>query len=283
LVAVSQIPVYQQLRLNEWTCPSVETNSIVISHRLKSDAARCLVLALAISFPGFGQIATPKPAQEETLRFAVSSIKPSNPDAQMRDMRIMVSGPNLRAVNCTPDELLLSGLQIFWRSEGGPNWVRERRFDIVAKSEEGTSPSKLTPMTLQLLRDRFKLAWHIESREVRGWALTIGKKPDALLPAKDGERMGVTWGSSAVFRKMSMADFARSLAGPMDVPVVDRTGLKGEFDITLPLDEYRPPGADVTFADTLRNAVEGVGFRLVDEKVKRDQVIIDHAELPDAN
>ena len=72
----------------------------------------------------------------ETPRFAVSSIRPSRPDAQIRDMRISISGPNLRVVNCTVEELLLNAVQSSSRSEGGPDWVRERRFDIVANSED---------------------------------------------------------------------------------------------------------------------------------------------------
>ena len=114
----------------------------------------CLFLALIILS------LAPVRGQEQPPRFAVSSIKLSRPDAQMRDMRISISGPNLRVVNCTLDELLLNALQFSRRSEGGPGWVRERRFDILANSGAGASPDNLvlTQMVLQLLRDRFKLA-----------------------------------------------------------------------------------------------------------------------------
>ena len=227
----------------------------------------------------------PARGQEQAPRFAVSSIKLSRPDAQMRDMRISISGPNLQVVNCTLDELLLNALQVLRRSEGGPEWVRERRFDILANAEDGTSPNNLVlaQMVFQLLRDRFKLAFHKDSREVSGLALTVGKKQPDLTPAKDGERKGVAWGTSIVFTKVGMADFARSLSGSLNIPIVDRTGLKGEFDFTLRPDEYRSPDADVKLADRLRSSVEGLGFRMVGEKAKVDYVIIDHAELPDAN
>jgi uncharacterized protein (TIGR03435 family) len=232
----------------------------------------CLFLALLIL------ISAPVRGQEQHPRFAVSSIKLSRPDAQMRDMRISISGPNLRVVSCTLDELLLNALQLFWRSEGGPGWVRERRFDILANAEEGTSPDNqvLTQMVLQLLRDRFKLVFHKDSREVPGLALTLGKKQPDLSPSKEGERRGVIRGTSIVFTKIGMADFARSLAGWLDMPIVDRTDLKGEFDFTL------QPDGDGNFGDRLQSSVEGLGFRLVGEKVKVDYVTIDHAELPDA-
>ena len=163
--------------------------------------------------------------------------------------------------------------------------MRERRFDILANAKTGTSPSNvvLTQMVLQLLRDRFKLAYHRDTREVPGLALTLGKKQPDLSPSKEGERREVTWGTSIVFKKIGMAEFARSLSGPLNMPIIDRTDLKGDFDFTLRPDEYRSPDDDVKLADRLRGSVEGLGFRFVDEKVKVDYVTIDHAELPDAN
>jgi uncharacterized protein (TIGR03435 family) len=138
-------------------------------------------------------------------------------------------------------------------------------------------------MTLQLLRDRFQLAFHIDSREVRGLALTVGKKQPDVFPAKEGERREVTWGPPAVFKKIGMAELAATLSGPLNMPIVDRTDLKGGFDFTLRPDDYRSPAGDVTFADRLRSSVEGLGFKFVDEKVNVDYVTIDRAELPDDN
>lgn len=250
----------------------------------KFPIASYLILALMICCPGMAQQETaPKPDREPSPRFAVSSIKPSRPDAQMRDMRITVSGPNLRVVNCTVNELLVNTLQLFWRSEGGPDWVREKRFDISANGEDGVSPAILGQMVFQLLRDRFKLDWHVESKEERGWALTVGKKQPDLSPAQEGERTSVAWGASAAFRKVGMAQFADALAGPLQMPVVDRTDLKGEFDFTLPMNEYQSPAGDVPFADRVISAVEGLGFKLIEEKVPVKRVRIDHAELPDDN
>jgi uncharacterized protein (TIGR03435 family) len=228
--------------------------------------------------------AAPESAAAGPPRFAVSSIKLSRPDAQLRDFRVVISGSNVQALNGTLGELLL----LLVRSrhiEGGPGWVRERRFDIRANSEDGTSPNNpvLTQMTLQLLRDRFKLAYHIDSKEVAGLALTIGKKQPNLVPSKDGEQRGVTWGSSAVFKKFGMLDFSNALSDSLDTVIVDRTDLKGEFDFTLPLDDYRSPNGDVPFVDRLRSSVEGLGFKFVKEKVKVNYVIVDHAELPDDN
>jgi uncharacterized protein (TIGR03435 family) len=223
-------------------------------------------------------------AREEVPRFAVSSIKPSRSGATMQDFKMVISGPNVEMLNCTLGQLLLI-LEQSRYIEGGPGWIRERRFDIRANSEEGTSPNNrvLTQMTLQLLKERFKLAFHLDSKGVAGLALTVGRKQPNLVLSKDGEQRGVTWGSSAVFTKFGMLDFARALSDSLDTVIVDRTDLKGEYDFTLPLDEYRSPDGDGTFPERLRSAVEGFGFKFVSEKVKVDFVTIDHAELPDEN
>jgi uncharacterized protein (TIGR03435 family) len=234
-------------------------------------------LFLALIIPLLGQAQTPS--------FAVSSIKPSRPDAQMRDMKISVSGPNLRVVNCTLDELLGNALQVRRRSEGGPEWAREQRFDIQVNSEPGTTPNSLalTRMVLQLLRDRFKRAFHQESREVPGLALTLGRKQPALSPAKDRERREVTGARRFVFRKIGMAEFARTISGWLNSPIVDRTDLKGEFDFTVQPDDYRSSDDNVKLTERLRSAIEALGFKLVNEKVIVDYVTVDHAELPDEN
>ncbi len=225
-------------------------------------------------------------ARDDAPHFAVSSIKLSRPDAQMRDMKISISGPNLHALNCTAAELLLATFGTARpKLEGGPDWLRDRRFDISANADDGTLPNNLvlTKMILQLLRDRFKLAFHLDSREIRGLALTVGKKQPDLSPSKDGERRDVSWGTSVAFTKVGMADFARALSASLNTAIVDRTDLKGEFDFTLRPDDYRSPDNDVKLADRLRSSVEALGFRLVDAKVNVDYVIIDHAELPDEN
>jgi uncharacterized protein (TIGR03435 family) len=50
------------------------------------------------------------------------------------------------------------------QSAGGPEWVNSERFTISAKAPEGTALNALPTMALNLLKDRFKLLLHTESR-----------------------------------------------------------------------------------------------------------------------
>jgi uncharacterized protein (TIGR03435 family) len=93
-----------------------------------------------------------------------------------------------------------------------------------------------------LLADRFHLKFHRETKQMPVFALSVLKGgPKFALhkesaEGKDEPRLGVSIGSgkgklTAV--KMSMASFADSLGNQVDRVVVDRTGLKGEYDFTV--------------------------------------------------
>ena len=88
----------------------------------------------------------------------------------------------------------------------------------------------------------------------------------------------MNWGAPVTLKGVGMADFARILSGWLNMPIIDRTSLAGQFDFILELDD---DGG--TLPQRLQSAVEGIGFRFVDEKVRVEYVTIDHAELPGDN
>jgi len=55
----------------------------------------------------------------------------------------------------------LSALQI-----NGPDWMDSDRFDLDAKSPPGVPDSELMPMLQSLLKERFQLAAHRETKEM---------------------------------------------------------------------------------------------------------------------
>jgi uncharacterized protein (TIGR03435 family) len=157
----------------------------------------------------------------------------------------------------------------------GPDWMKRERFDVVAKLAEGASPDRAPEMLQQLLTERFKLTVHRETKEHAVYALTVGKNgpklvespADAVLPAKSasgpaapggpgpmqlsedasnliasGERTGpirVSSGAGGTMRlearNATMAALAEMLSRILDRPVVDMTGLKGTYQLTLNL------------------------------------------------
>src|SRR5262249_20360970 len=145
-----------------------------------------------------------------------------------------------------------------------------------------------------LLADRFHLAIHREMKEVSGYVLVIGKDGPRISASKDGagSSLGGTStqrrpdGSSSqhfVARKTSMIYVALMLGVITHRPVVDRTGLTGEFTFDL---EFAPPDAPLgeSSAPSVFTAVqEQLGLKLESAKVPAEVLIIDLAEKPSEN
>ena len=62
----------------------------------------------------------------------------------------------------------------------GPNWMKENRFDILAKMPEGATKEQVPLMLQALLADRFKLVAHRESQDHPIYALVVGKNGPKL-------------------------------------------------------------------------------------------------------
>jgi uncharacterized protein (TIGR03435 family) len=143
-----------------------------------------------------------------------------------------------------------------------PAWVRTDRWEIQAKlpanlpnysarqlREENTAEVIL--MLQGLLADRFHLKVHREMKELPVYALTIGKNGPKLQPTPQGGELRKAADGSLIevhgiassnrtdargrlqFQASSMQDTAEQLALYFDRPVVDRTGLKGEYDFMI--------------------------------------------------
>lgn len=81
------------------------------------------------------------------------------------------------------------------------DWMRESRWDILAKLPDGGSKEQIPEMLQALLADRFKLAIHRDKKELPVYALIVGKngpklteasaEPDAPLPDAPGRGFSV--------------------------------------------------------------------------------------------
>jgi uncharacterized protein (TIGR03435 family) len=170
--------------------------------------------------------------------------------------------------------------------EGAPDWVvgGSDRYTIEAKASDPakTTEAQLLEMLQTLLVERFKLKFHRETSERAGFALVAGKNGAKLKIAK-GDELVTNFGAQLkpapgqpidfTARKYSMARLANLLSQIGPGPVVDRTGLTGEYDFTLAWDEVNGP--------TLSAAVqEQLGLRLEAQKVPISMFVIDSAEKP---
>ncbi len=169
----------------------------------------------------------------------------------------------------------------------GAEKLGSQRFDLTAKADDGVilTAEELRPRLRRLLEDRFKLAAHHEQREVDGFALVVAKGGPKLKPAS-GEpepsgRAGIYPGGLHIMNA-NLSWFATNLKSPAGRPVVDKTGIEGNYDFEMrySLEDDRSTALP-SFFTALQ---EQFGLKLDKSKVTIDVVVIDHAEkMPTAN
>lgn len=174
--------------------------------------------------------------------------------------------------------------------QGAPDWViaGAERFTIEAKAEDpaATTEGQLLAMLRNLLIERFQMKFHLEDKQMQGFALTIGKDGVKFRESKS-EDTGVSFGNRAkpvlgapitmVARRQSMESLAKvlSLIGQMG-PITDQTGLAGFYDFRLAWDE-----ADGPLLSTALQ--EQMGLRLNKQQVPVPQFMFEAAQRPGAN
>ncbi|HLG54387.1 MAG TPA: TIGR03435 family protein [Vicinamibacterales bacterium] len=223
----------------------------------------------------------PAPDPNIPLYFEAASIRPANPDAQGQGIRRQPGG-RFNTINAPIRMLITFAYQLQnFQLVGGPDWVANERYDIVAKMEgdpppivPGSGADHMMLAMRSLLADRFKLVIRRETRQLDIYALTMakagGKPGPALKPASEdcspaalAARRGgppPTPGTSPVvcgmqqgpgrirFGSFPLSLFASGISNRVGRMVIDRTGLSGNWDFELtfaaePLNGPLPPGA----------------------------------------
>jgi uncharacterized protein (TIGR03435 family) len=195
-----------------------------------------LLLLFAVS--GYAQRTAVPPEYE------VSAIKP-NADGDFRyTFRIARDGA-IAATGITLKRLMMTAYDLQgFRILGGPDWVSSKRWDVQAKAAGTSSDAQARQMLRTLLEDRFQLRTHLEKRDMRVYELTVGRKGSKLRQVQDGNtRPEIQAGNGFIrFTRATTATFASQLSYALARPVIDRTGLAGEFSFDL---EWTPvPGED---------------------------------------
>lgn len=169
--------------------------------------------------------------------------------------------------------------------------ARSERYDVRARAGERVSEGLLKQMMQDLLTTRFKLQVHREQKTRPVYDLLVGKggprlpkdKTGTLPPGYPRESLPRVVDGSFVFGNVSMGEFVRQLSEirGIDLPVVDRTGIAGVYDITL-------KGAASAVLDPQGTSLltliqEQLGLKLESAKDSVEVVVVDHAERPSAD
>ena len=244
---------------------------------------------------------------EGPLSFEVASVKPAAPccaPGQWRGNRPGVDRLDFQYTTLWYDISYAYGVKSYQLF--GPDWLKDARFDIVAKGPAGTRREQLPQMMQTLLAERFKLEVHHETREISGLALAVGKNGPKLKEATaesgdglGGAHYGMSTSATGVerleVRGATMSSLCNTLSSLVGRPVVDRTGLTGRYDFTLEFsrnetqgggatggfNEPPPlpaPGQGTDIATSIYTSIQQLGLRLDSVKFPSDVIVVDHAE-----
>jgi uncharacterized protein (TIGR03435 family) len=225
---------------------------------------------------------------QEPLGFEDASIKPIPGFVNARGN---ASGPRITLSGYALEGLIMEAYHLeAWQLSGGPAWRDTDRFEIIAKApgEASPTPVQVREMLRSLLEERFKLKVHRETKEGPIYALVVEKNGPRLkkstasdLSYSAGGPRGVV---KLIFKKVSMNFFANQIASQAQLgrPVLDRTGLAGEWDFELTFVQgAASPDSDLP--DLFTALREQVGLKLESQKGPVEKLIIDRAERPSAN
>jgi uncharacterized protein (TIGR03435 family) len=260
-----------------------------------SDTLLAVALYLVASTQAAGGQAT-----QPQLTFDVVAIHRSPSDATGGGIMPLPSGSGYMARNMTAKMMMAVMYRIPSRQiEGGPEWFGTELFDMEARADHGGySMDELHTMFKNLLKDRFGLQFHIETREGPVYILTVargGSKmqddgPVGNLNVPITQRGPGQW----VGRKVPMEYLCWRLGQALEAdlrPVIDRTDLKDVYDFQLSFLPILALGAsadqlppEVRERPALRDALqEQLGLVLKPGKGPVDYYVVDHVNQPSAN
>ncbi len=229
--------------------------------------------------------------------FSVASVKPS-PRAVGKDYRRPITlGPGrVTSSNVSLKSLICDAYHVQPFQVTGPGWLDDDEFEIDAHADPAASKDQLRAMLVALLAERFHLAMHRDSKEMRIYALTVEKDGPKNLHAATGELRPTTSPQNFHGDMRQLANLISiglsiptvddptrpAIATGAPVPVVDKTGIDGNYDISVNL---RP---DNTFGDSFtrwqRALHDELGLKLETQRAPVEVLIIDRADrTPTAN
>ena len=242
--------------------------------------------------------------------FEVAAVRPSGP----REATSSSGGPG----TADPGRMTWTGQTLYkllWIAYDlpqyqvtGPDWLMTEPYDIVAKVPPGTTKEQVNVMLQNLLKERFRLVAHHESKEFPVEELTVAQggpklketdfDPNTPVGDSNLERgpdgflhliaPGIVTGGSVVAghyvasvigaKAQTMAQLASTLGSQLGHPVIDKTGLTGKYDFDVnagPAAAARGDGASDPGPNLAAAVQKQLGLKLTKFKGKLDVLVID--------
>ena len=200
------------------------------------------------------------------------------------------------------------------RLVGLPEWIDTERYAIAGTIPDGVPVSALPVLMTNLLKDRFRMVSHTETREMPVYNLVLARSDKRLGPSlkeTSAECRAAMEASLAAPQRgaspptvsgacpppglnigflsqggIDMAILTQDLINMVGRPVIDRTGLTGRYDFTL---KWTPapgtggpsgPPVDPDAPSIFTAVQEQLGLKLESARGPVEVVVIDRLEKP---
>lgn len=245
------------------------------------------------------------------------------PAFEVASIRRNPSGTTQQSVNVQPTGVtfinfqLRAIIQLAWgipqpaRLIGLPDWVNDR-YDVIAKTGAPVSPATMVgmrPALQALFADRMKMDAAVETREMPAYALVLAREDGRLGPAlkpstvvcagRGAAPQAAPQGPSGqepvpcgprpggpgrfVFVGSEISLFASVLSLQQRRTVVDRTGLKGLYDLDVTYAPETVGGAPADGPSLFTALQEQLGLKLDPEREVVEVLVVKGIERPTEN
>ena len=223
--------------------------------------------------------------------FDVVSIKP-NVTGSVVHRATTLPGGVFTATNVSLESLMSRAFGVVEAQiEGGPRWIGSDEYDVEARANTSAemSSEEVRPALQAMLADRFGLKVHRESRQGQIYSLTIAKGGPKMKEHTGEGRTGI--GASVGGGKIEirgtntrMARLAEYLSSQMGRPVVDHTGLSGEYDFFVAWASDDSASNDTNGGVSVFAALqEQLGLKVEAAKGPIETIVVDSATKASAN
>jgi len=264
--------------------------------RMFSGTAKALLIATCITALQAQPVAT--------ARFDTATIRPckvnTNTGQSIRGgFGGITSSPGRLSADCAPLQSLIQHAYMVWAKDrfrdfnffdvpiqGLPAWTKTEHYKIEAKSEAKPSQGVMNgTMFRALLEDRFQLKVRWQTQDAPVFELTVAKTGHKLTPfdgsctpGKDCRNQGSGTGTNITryWRAITVDDLIAAVLDKQSVgrPVINKTAIKGRFDIRL---KFKPGPSIATALE------EQLGLKLIPSRAREESLVIDRVARPTSN
>jgi uncharacterized protein (TIGR03435 family) len=200
---------------------------------------------------------------------------------------------------------------------GGPEWMDSKRWAVSARAPVPMNRVQMRPLLRNLLEDRFALKAHLETRELPTYELVMARSDRRLgpkitpaavdcTPFLTGQRpmqesprdrddgfplcsSGASMGGGMITPRLNgqpLSGLIRTLEATLQRRVVDKTELKGNYDIELTYvdEQFQRQGVDTAKGPALFTALqEQLGLKLEAARGQVEVLVVDSVSEPTTN